>query len=78
MYTLLVRYTSGRLANGRRVPVSTSWSFNCIEMCSCAGGTKTGQDNPSTECIVGDVPNIFEGDEANHDGPYNGIVMDCT
>ncbi|KAN0088317.1 Alpha/Beta hydrolase fold [Tylopilus felleus] len=37
-----------------------------------------GQDNPSTECIVGDVPNIFEGDEANHDGPYNGIVMDCT
>ncbi|KAG9313250.1 Alpha/Beta hydrolase protein [Chiua virens] len=33
-----------------------------------------GQDNPSTQCIVGDVPNIFEGDEKNHDGPYNGSI----
>ncbi|KAF9236098.1 alpha beta-hydrolase, partial [Melanogaster broomeanus] len=36
-----------------------------------------GQDNPSTECIVGDVPNIFESDESDHDGPYNGIEMGC-
>ncbi|KAH9851867.1 lipase, partial [Lenzites betulinus] len=36
-----------------------------------------GQDNPSDQCIVGDVPNIFEGDESDHDGPYNGIVMGC-
>ncbi|KAH9927058.1 lipase [Amylocystis lapponica] len=36
-----------------------------------------GQDNPSTQCIVGDVPTIFEGDESNHDGPYNGITMGC-
>jgi hypothetical protein len=36
-----------------------------------------GQDNPSTECIVGDVPNIFEGDESDHDGPYNGVTMGC-
>jgi len=36
-----------------------------------------GEDNPSTLCIVGDVPNIFEGDESNHDGPYNGITMGC-
>ena len=36
-----------------------------------------GQDNPSTECIVGDVPNIFDGDESDHDGPYNGITMGC-
>ena len=35
-----------------------------------------GQDNPSTQCIVGDVPNIFEGNLHDHDGPYNGIEMD--
>ncbi|KZP12704.1 alpha/beta-hydrolase [Athelia psychrophila] len=32
-----------------------------------------GQDNPSTSCIVGAVPNIFDGDESDHDGPY-GVV----
>ncbi len=32
-----------------------------------------GQDNPSEECIVGDVPNIFEGDQSVHRGPYNGV-----
>ncbi|KIL69048.1 hypothetical protein M378DRAFT_118906 [Amanita muscaria Koide BX008] len=37
----------------------------------------SGQDNPSTSCIVGDVPNIFEGYEPDHDGPYNGITMGC-
>ncbi|KAG6827782.1 hypothetical protein H0H92_010475 [Tricholoma furcatifolium] len=36
-----------------------------------------GQDNPSTECIVGDVPNIFDSDESDHDGPYNGVEMGC-
>lgn len=36
-----------------------------------------GQDNTSDLCIVGDVPNIFEADEANHDGPYDGIEMGC-
>ncbi|KAH7881944.1 Alpha/Beta hydrolase protein [Phlebopus sp. FC_14] len=36
-----------------------------------------GQDNPSTQCIVGDVPNIFESNESDHDGPYNGIEMGC-
>jgi len=36
-----------------------------------------GQDNSSKECIVGDVPNIFEGDESDHDGPYNGVEMGC-
>ncbi|TCD68029.1 hypothetical protein EIP91_011640 [Steccherinum ochraceum] len=34
-----------------------------------------GQDNTSDECIVGDVPNIFVGDEDNHDGPYDGVEM---
>ncbi|EIW58094.1 lipase [Trametes versicolor FP-101664 SS1] len=36
-----------------------------------------GQDNSSDQCTVGDVPNIFEGDESNHDGPYNGVEMGC-
>lgn len=36
-----------------------------------------GQDNPSTQCIVGDVPMILQGDESDHDGPYNGIEMGC-
>ncbi|KAJ7577990.1 Alpha/Beta hydrolase protein [Mycena floridula] len=32
----------------------------------------TGQDNPSSQCTTGDVSNIFEGDEGDHDGPYTG------
>jgi hypothetical protein len=36
-----------------------------------------GQDNDSTLCSTGDVPNIFEGDESDHDGPYNGVTMGC-
>ena len=37
----------------------------------------SGQDNTSTLCIVGNVPNIFDGILNDHDGPYNGIVMGC-
>ncbi|THH28374.1 hypothetical protein EUX98_g5820 [Antrodiella citrinella] len=36
-----------------------------------------GQDNPSTECEVGDVSNIFDGTESDHDGPYDGVEMGC-
>ena len=36
-----------------------------------------GQDNPSTQCIVGDVSEIWDGDESDHDGPYNGVEMGC-
>ncbi|KAI9567106.1 Alpha/Beta hydrolase protein [Boletus coccyginus] len=37
-----------------------------------------GQDNPSTQCIVGDVPEIWDGNLDDHSGPYNGITMiDC-
>ncbi|TBU52719.1 lipase [Dichomitus squalens] len=36
-----------------------------------------GQDNSDDRCIVGDVPNIFVGDESDHDGPYDGIEMGC-
>jgi hypothetical protein len=36
-----------------------------------------GQDNPSKECIVGDVPTILEGNLSDHDGPYNGVTMGC-
>lgn len=34
-----------------------------------------GHDNPSPDCIVGAVPNLFAGDETDHDGPYNGVEM---
>ena len=37
----------------------------------------TGQDNTSTPCIVGAVPNIFDGSTSNHDGPYDSIMMGC-
>ncbi|KAF8141365.1 Alpha/Beta hydrolase protein [Boletus edulis] len=36
-----------------------------------------GQDNPSTECIVGDVPNVLMSNPLDHYGPYNGIEMFC-
>ena len=36
-----------------------------------------GQDNTSTLCIVGDVPNIFVASETDHDGPYDGVEMGC-
>ena len=36
-----------------------------------------GQDDPSTQCIVGDVPTIFQGDSKDHVGPYNGVTMGC-
>ncbi|PPQ69478.1 hypothetical protein CVT25_002042 [Psilocybe cyanescens] len=36
-----------------------------------------GQDNSSNECSTGDVPNIFEGDTSDHDGPYDGVTMGC-
>ncbi|KAF8336730.1 lipase [Amanita rubescens] len=37
-----------------------------------------GQDNPSTSCIVGDVPDIFASNIPDHYGPYNGISMGCS
>jgi len=37
-----------------------------------------GQDNDSTECTRGDVSNIFEGSESEHDGPYNDVIMKCV
>ncbi|KAF8800420.1 lipase class 3 family protein, partial [Phlegmacium glaucopus] len=36
-----------------------------------------GQENPSTQCIVGDVPNIFDANQADHAGPYDGVTMGC-
>ena len=36
----------------------------------------SGQDNPSTLCIVGDVSTVSQGNVSDHDGPYDdGIVM---
>ncbi|KAL4061895.1 Alpha/Beta hydrolase protein [Scleroderma yunnanense] len=36
-----------------------------------------GQDNPSKQCIVGDVPDPLHWNENDHNGPYNGIVIKC-
>ncbi|KAI0741773.1 lipase [Daedaleopsis nitida] len=36
-----------------------------------------GQDNDSSECTTGDVESILGGDESDHDGPYNGVMMGC-
>jgi len=36
-----------------------------------------GQDNPSKLCSTGDVPTIFQSNESDHDGPYNGVTMGC-
>jgi len=36
-----------------------------------------GQDNESDLCTTGDVGNIFEGDESDHDGPYLNVEMVC-
>ena len=36
----------------------------------------SGQDNPSTLCIVGDVPTVLEGHISDHLGPYDdGIYI---
>jgi len=45
---------------------------------SGAWDTCPGEDNPSDLCIVGDVPTILEGDESDHDGPYDGVEMSST
>ncbi|KAF8814001.1 lipase class 3 family protein [Phlegmacium glaucopus] len=37
----------------------------------------SGQENPSTECTVGDVPNTFGGSANDHAGPYDGVTMGC-
>ncbi|KAG9119726.1 hypothetical protein FRC07_005102 [Ceratobasidium sp. 392] len=34
-----------------------------------------GQDNTSTDCSTGAVPNIFVGSIADHLGPYEGVSM---
>lgn len=36
-----------------------------------------GQDNTSTDCSTGAVPNIFESNESDHDGPYGTVTMGC-
>jgi hypothetical protein len=34
-----------------------------------------GRDNPSTLCIVGDVPNVLEGNILDHLGPYDDGIF---
>jgi len=35
----------------------------------------SGQDNPDSSCSTGDVSTVFSGKVANHDGPYDGVMM---
>ena len=37
----------------------------------------SGQDNPSTLCIAGDLEDIFDANLADHIGPYAGINIGC-
>ncbi|TFY56696.1 hypothetical protein EVG20_g8828 [Dentipellis fragilis] len=34
-----------------------------------------GEENGSTECIDGAVPEVWDGTPEDHEGPYDGIVM---
>lgn len=36
-----------------------------------------GEDNTSTLCEVGDVPNILVASLSDHNGPYGAITMGC-
>ncbi|GLB41589.1 putative lipase (class 3) [Lyophyllum shimeji] len=36
-----------------------------------------GQDNTDSQCTIGYVPNIFEGETGDHSGPYDGVRMVC-
>ncbi|KAJ7226953.1 lipase, partial [Mycena pura] len=37
-----------------------------------------GEDNTSTLCSTGDVPNILDGESGDHQGPYDGVEMNCS
>jgi hypothetical protein len=42
-----------------------------LEACS-------GQDNPYQKCNIGEVTTVFQGNEGDGAGPYNGIDMNCS
>lgn len=37
-----------------------------------------GQDNTSSDCIVGAEPSLLDGDSSDHSGPYDGVTMGCS
>ncbi|GBE86641.1 hypothetical protein SCP_0905210 [Sparassis crispa] len=37
----------------------------------------SGDENPSSQCIDGDVPTLLQSNFSDHVGPYNGILMGC-
>jgi hypothetical protein len=73
MLTLLEKYTFKTPVHGSPVPVSPDSSNKCIHYEQRA----IGQDNTNSECIVGDVPTILQGNTNDHDGPYDGVTMGC-
>lgn len=36
-----------------------------------------GQDDPSKQCIDGDVPFFLFGNIKDHSGPYDGVIIKC-
>jgi hypothetical protein len=50
---------------------------NHIEDPTTAWYACPGQDNTSDLCIVGQVPNVFESDSSDHEGPYGDVEMGC-
>lgn len=62
---------------GLLVQVGSSISFTLTAGLHVFLSRFTGQDNTNALCEIGAVPNIFEGDEDDHSGPYDGITMGC-
>jgi hypothetical protein len=51
---------------------------SAVSLSDGCSNCRLGQDNPSGSCIVGDLnDDYFEGNENDHDGPYDGITMGC-
>ncbi|KAJ3494733.1 hypothetical protein NLJ89_g10743 [Agrocybe chaxingu] len=57
---------------GYRHPSGEVHIMNNGQWVSCPG-----QDNTSTQCIVGAVPNIFASSPMDHIGPYDAITVGC-
>ena len=68
-----MKCTSWKTTNGSPVPVKNLFNENKRRLTD--HNLIVGQDNPSKECIVGDVPNVFDGNVKDHSGPYDGVTM---
>lgn len=67
----------GTLARVSATPVNSKTSRSVLRSSVLTTGIKLalGQDNESTLCTTGAVPNVFAGNETDHDGPYGGVLL---